>query len=416
MVKPLHKGGENKTVNNYRPISILCVASKLIERHVYSSLYKYFVNNDLFCNNQSGFCKNYSCHTCLTNIVECWLSAMNKGHIVGSVKLDFSKAFDVLDHNILLQKLECYGCDNLSLDWFGSYLGQRSQSVKLQDTLSDSMPLKCGVAQGFILGPLLFVIFTNDMHLHVLNSSLDSYADDSNVSKSGRFLQDLVTGLQEDLNTITVMLVCSLQKQDTIDTNELLLSVNNQVLKVVTCQKILGINIDSTLSFEPRIESMCTTISQLLGLLWRVKPFLDKKAKEMFYTSIIMAKLRYCFTVWENGPKYLMQRLYRLQKRAARIVLDCDINVPTEVLFDKLGWMTVDELLFYEKCIFMFKVHRGLCAEYLLELFSHVNINTIYNYVHLILTISRSLNLILKSIRKVLLILDLFYGIVFQKC
>ena len=203
VVKPLHKGGDNKTVNNYRPISILCVASKLIEIHVYSSLYKYFVNNDLFCNNQSGFRKNYSCHTCLTNIVERWLSVMNKGHIVGSVELDFSKAFDVLDHNILLQKLECYGCDNLSLDWFGSYPGQRSQSVKLQDTLSDSMPLKCGVPQGSTLGPLLFVIFTNDMHLHVLNSSLDSYADDSNVSKSGRSLQDLVTGLQEDLNAIT---------------------------------------------------------------------------------------------------------------------------------------------------------------------------------------------------------------------
>ena len=203
VVKPLHKGGDNKIVNNYRPISILCVASKLIERHVYSSLYKYFVNNDLFCNNQSGFRKNYSCHTCLTNIVERWLSDMNKGHIVASVELDFSKAFDVLDHNILLQKLECYGCDNLSLDWFGSYLGQRSQSVKLQGTLSDSMPLKCDVPQGSTLGPLLFVIFTNDMHFHVLNSSLDSYADDSNVSKSGRSLQDLVTGLQEDLNAIT---------------------------------------------------------------------------------------------------------------------------------------------------------------------------------------------------------------------
>ena len=96
-----------------------------------------------------------------------------------------------------------------------------------------------------------------------------------------------------------VMLICSLQKQGTIDTNELLLSVNNHVLKVVTCQKILGINIDSTLSIKPHTEYMCTTISQLIGLLWRVKHFLDKKAKEMFYTSIIMAKLRYCFTIWE---------------------------------------------------------------------------------------------------------------------
>ena len=93
------------------------------------------------------------------------------------------------------------------------------------------------------------------------------------------------------------MLICSLQKQGTIDTNELLLSVNNQVLKVVTFQKILGINIDSTLSFKPHSESMCTTISQLIGLLLRVKPFLDKNAKEMFYISIIMAKLRYCFTI-----------------------------------------------------------------------------------------------------------------------
>ena len=388
VVRPLHKGGVKNAVNNYRPISILCVASKLLERHVHSSLYDYVNTNNILCTSQSGFRQNHSCHSCLTNMLESWYSSINIGKVVCSVELDFSKAFDVLDHGILLSKLKFYGCDDLSLRWFESYLSQRTQYVRIDNTKSHTMSLQCGVPQGSILGPLLFILYTNDMHLYITHSRMDAYADDTNISKAGMSLDEIELGLQKDLDSInnwcnanklivnakkcSVMVVCSYQKLSNINSNQVYLSINNQILNVVKCQKILGINIDSTLSWRMHIESVCVTVSKLLGLMWRVRHILDKRGMLMFYNSLILSRFNYCFSIWGDGPKDAMLKLFRLQKRAARLVLGCNSDVSTRILFDTLGWLTVHDLLFYQKCIFMFKERREICTGYLVELFDNV--------------------------------------------
>ena len=147
LVKPLHKSGPTDLVNNYRPISILCVASKLLEFHVHKCLNRYICDKDILCSNQSGFRRNHSCLTCLT-MVESWYLAINEGNIVGSVELDFCKAFDTWDHEILLNKLKLYGCDSRSLSWLRSYLSGRYQIVKIDDVISSSANIGYGIPQG----------------------------------------------------------------------------------------------------------------------------------------------------------------------------------------------------------------------------------------------------------------------------
>ena len=375
--------------------SILCVASKLLEFHVHKCLYRYICDKDILCSNQSGFRRNHSCLTCLTNMVESWYFAINEGNIVGSVELDFSKAFDILDHEILLNKLKFYGCDSRSLSWFISYLSGRSQIVKTDDVISSSANIGYGIAQGSILGPLLFILYTNDLHLFIKNSRLDSYADDSNISFVSKSIKMVITNLQDDLNSITnwcnvnkmvlnvkkcnFMILCTPAKSRTFDQSNLNLTIDGKLLNTVHTQSILGVTTDSSLSWRVQINNISKSVSQLVGLLWGVRYFLDNNGKKLFFNALILPKLTYCISLWGKGPKDAMLCLYRLQKRALRIILGCGIEVSSKELFTKYERMTIFDLYTYHVCVFMYKIKNDLCPGYLSSLFTMEQSNFIYN-------------------------------------
>ena len=151
-VSPLHKSGPHEDINNYRPISILPVLSKVLERHVSDSLTKYLNENELLHRTQSGFRTNHSCETALNFMTDSWLNAIDQGEMIGVVLVDFKKAFELVDHDILLTKLKLYGIKNETLLWFKSYLSQRQQQVSINNTKSSFRHISCGVPQGSILG------------------------------------------------------------------------------------------------------------------------------------------------------------------------------------------------------------------------------------------------------------------------
>ena len=243
-VTPFHKNGPKDDTNNYRPISVLPVLSKLLEKHVHDSLMFYLSSNNLLHSTQSGFRPNHSCETALLQMTNKCLGAINNNEMVGMVMIDFRKAFDLVDHTLLLKKLKYYKISEETISWFSSYLLKRKQKVFVNNKLSDPEDIICGVPQGSILGPLLFLIFINDLPLNIDNVFTDLYADDTTLyctGKSQTFIEKQLQAALHELSTwckqngmlintakTKVMLLTTPQKRILLNKDMLLLTLNNE--------------------------------------------------------------------------------------------------------------------------------------------------------------------------------------------
>ena len=271
-VVPLRKNGPQEEVNNYRPISILPVMSKILEKHVHDSLYSFLHEFDLLHKTQSGFRSQHSCETALIHMIDNWLNAIDNGKMIGIVLVDFKKAFDLVDHKILLSKLKIYGIKDETLSWFDNYLSQRRQQVSINNAKSEFKQVTYGVPQGSILGPLLFLLFINDLPLYTSNVNTDLYADDTTLYAIQDSLEIIENNLDSALNNLhiwckcngmllnsaktKVMLVTTNQKRKRINTDKLNLIYNDESLSMTTSDKILGVCVDNNLNWTEHVKSL----------------------------------------------------------------------------------------------------------------------------------------------------------------
>ena len=201
-VVPLHKKGSRSFLDNYRPISILPVISKIFEKILYEQLYEYFTTNNLLSEQQFGFRRFHSTSTALLDCTDEWYVNMDRGLYNLAVFLDLKKAFDTVNHDILLAKLELYVIKNTPLMLFKSYLSDRSQQCQVNGQLSTLKYLKYGVPQSLILGPLLFLIYINDLPNCLQHSTARMFADDTNITVSGKSIKEAEVAVNADLNNI----------------------------------------------------------------------------------------------------------------------------------------------------------------------------------------------------------------------
>ena len=270
-VSPIFKKGSRADINNYRPISVLPIFNSIFERHISYCMSDFLETKKLLYKNQSGFRQSHSCQTALTKIVDNWLNALNESETVGTVFLDLSKAFDLVNHKLLLHKLAAYKFSHNSLSWFESYLTNRTQQVQVSGKLSEPKLIFAGVPQGSVLGPLLFLVYINDLPLSITSCALDLFADDATLSSSDPSVLHLTNRLNADLkrfqewcernDTIAnilktkTMFMSSRMVLNKIMENSPDLQLSNETIQKSENEKLLGVYIDNKLSWSQQIEN-----------------------------------------------------------------------------------------------------------------------------------------------------------------
>ncbi|MCG8112744.1 MAG: reverse transcriptase domain-containing protein [Candidatus Thiodiazotropha taylori] len=384
-VKPLFKAGAKDDINNYRPISILPTVSKLIEKWVESCFSKYLNKFNLLHQSQSGFRTKHSTESAMVRMIDAWLKAINDGKITGCVLVDFRKAFDLVDHKILLNKLECYKCKNICLSWFESYLTNRTQRVYLNNNLSDPASVTCGVPQGSILGPLLFLIFINDLPLSLKGTAVvDLYADDTTFYDFQNDVTRLEANLQHALDLLRVwciqngmvlntdktkvMLITSRQKRLMLQNPVLSLMYNGITIRMTTGDKILGVHVDENLIWNNHFQHVSKKLSSYLWLLSKIRSYLSVEHRLLYYNAYVKPHLEYCCIVWSNTSSANINKISKLQKRACKLILSHDY-VDIQEALKRLDILSFDQIIFLSKAKLMFKVYNNLTPEYIHELF-----------------------------------------------
>jgi len=382
---PLPKARGASHPNDYRPISILSVLSKPLEKHIHHHLSDYFEKYDLFHPLQSGFRPNHSCQSTVSRLTNVWLSAVNTFKMSGSVFLDLTKAFDLVNHNILLDKLSLYLKNDAVLAFFSSYLAHRTQCVYLNGMYSSCRKVKTGVPQGSILGPLLFCIYINDLPLHITDPEVhcDMFADDTILHSSSRNLNTIQGRLQKSLSEVDMwcrsnamvinpsktkcMLLTTRQKKQR-NPLRLQLDLSENAIEQVSEHRVLGIIIDDTFRWESHLNHTCKVISRNLFLLSKLKHFLDTSARKLFFHAHIMSHINYSSVIWDGCSDVHFKKINSLYRRAVKLILT-DSPLTTDEKFAALNLLPLSEHLVLNKCTFMHKIHVRKAPLYLCQFF-----------------------------------------------
>lgn len=377
---PLFKAGDPCVPGNYRPISILPSISKVIEKIVANRLRHFLEKQKTLLPNQFGFRPRHSTELALQLLNDDLCKNIDSKLFTCGLCLDFSKAFDTVDHIILLNKMEKYGIRGKSLEWFSSYLKNRKQYVNLEKINSNLNTVKYGVPQGSILGPLLFLIYVNDMPQSSNRLKFLLFADDTTVYMSHGSINVLFDDMNSELSRLTYWLDLNKLTVNT-DKTKYLIFASTPKLKIIKnkyCNEIrlkgktiervekikfLGVILQQNIKWHEHINVLAHKLRSTIAIINRLKHFVPSKILLSLYNSLILPHLNYCINVWGKTERYNSNRLLLLQKKGIRGIANIGYREHTNLLFREYKIMTLNQLYNFKISTIMYKYYNNQLPE-----------------------------------------------------
>ncbi|XP_046685907.1 uncharacterized protein LOC124371605 [Homalodisca vitripennis] len=367
-IYPKFKTGSRTELSNYRPISLLPTVAKLCEKVVLTRLLEHCTLNNLITSSQHGFVKGKSTTTAMIELLESVIDSLENGNLTTAIFLDFSKAFDCLGHDLILKKLNALGVTATALKWFESYLKDRSQVVEIKSTVkgttkafrSQPLPIQRGVPQGSVLGPVLFILFTNDLpeYLSEYTKTL-MYADDTTLILDNHSPENLCLNAYIAVNMAYQYcdgndLVVNPSKTSQLGFGRRSGQINSlPEVNLVDQTKFLGVLVDSNLSWTPHIDQLCNRLNSSLYALKQIKAIGDLTTARTAYFALFETHIRYGLAVWGGTSKTNMNRILILQKKAIRILANLHPLESCREAFPTLNILTVTALYIQELVMYV---------------------------------------------------------------
>ena len=372
-VTPIHKSGSKLLCSNYRPISIQPIPLKILERVIYEQLAAYLKETGILDPYQSGFRRNFSTATAIIDVADFIMDELGKGNYVGAIFLDLAKAFDCVDHPLLLSKLQALGIIENEILWFTSYLDERKQVTLINGCMSEEVLEKpFGVPQGSVLGPLLFLVHINDVTSYV-NCKSHLYADDTVLLVADKSAQNIEIKLNTELekahrwlteNRLTLnakktkYLIFG-HARKTKQLGDISINLSDSKIDQVESFKYLGVHFDQQLNWKKHLKETAQKISLKLKKIQRASPFLSKHCRTLLVNSLIMPYFDYCSEAWSSASFTSLRRLSNLYNKALKM----KEKSPKDPA-------SLQERFKRNTAIMMFKCLNGLAPDYLADRFT----------------------------------------------
>ena len=390
---PVYKEkGSIQDCANYRPISLLSNINKIIEKIMHERLYNFLSIHNCIYENQFGFRRNHSTNHALISLTEHIRDALDNNSISCGVFIDLQKAFDTVDHTILLKKLDHYGIRGSANDWFKSYLTNRKQFVSINGYDSREIVMPYGVPQGSVLGPLLFLVYINDLHNAIKYSTVRHFADDTNLLINNKSPKQLQKHMNLDLRSLCKWLKSNKISLNASKTELLICKHPNKKInydfkikidgkKIIPSKyvKYLGVLIDSNLNWSFHINMLSTKLSRAIGMIAKIRHYVSEGTLRSIYFGIFSSLLTYGATVWGQTRNKHFYRVERIQNKAIRLINFATFRASVNPLYRASNILKIADFVKLENFLFVLNDINGHLPAVLSNTFQLVRNSHKYN-------------------------------------